>query len=189
MSMRLLIAMPSGVYRRDLVTFFASKADVDVAGEVETSEELETQLRSKSVDFVVAHQALITDIARLPCGKFVLLVRMLDEGQLQAAIAQAVRGYFLDSGPQYLIARAVVLPPGQCLFGPLVASWIAGLLREKKKASSEQRSLTNREREVLTLKEQHFTNRDIADRLYITEATVKKHVEHIHRKGSLKLQK
>jgi len=66
---------------------------------------------------------------------------------------------------------------GEVFIQPVIAS---RLLRELvRPQESPLDALSEREREVLVLLAQGTTNRDIAEKLYITEGTVKNHVSNI----------
>lgn len=59
---------------------------------------------------------------------------------------------------------------------------LATLLTSSEKSYSDDKALTDRDREVFKLKKQHLPNREIAARLNVSETTVKKHVHHILQK-------
>ena len=135
---------------------------------------------------MIVHQSLVTTISQLPRGDFVLVTKEPDKKWFLAAVTYGARGYLLETAAGDLIAKAINVLPGRCLLDPALTPWIAKLLSANDALSDEAGSLTDREREVLELKEQHLANREIAARLRITEATVKKHVEHIHQKLAIK---
>ena len=74
-----------------------------------------------------------------------------------------------------LIAKALRSRPPEALSDE-------GAGDQKSAADSKLDGLTDRERDVLELLTQGYTNRQIADQLGITANTVKKHVDHILQK-------
>ena len=68
---------------------------------------------------------------------------------------------------------------GGTVLDPLVVSKLVGRPREDQDALAD---LSDREREVLALMAEGRTNQAIAERLFITERTVEKHVKHIFAK-------
>lgn len=179
---RLIIAAPSDLYREAVSRFFTKDATMVSISEAKTWDELKRKLRTDSIDVVIAHQSLVTNISQLPRGDFILVTKEPDKECFLAAITYGARGYLLETAAGDLIAKAISVLPGRCLLDPALTPWIAKLLRAKDASSGVAGPLTDREQEILTLKEQHFTNRKIAAQLRITEATVKKHVEHIRQK-------
>jgi DNA-binding NarL/FixJ family response regulator len=63
-----------------------------------------------------------------------------------------------------------------------LSSDINSMLMKGLNGSEEQRLLTDREREILKLIAREFTNRDMAEELFISERTVETHRKNIFRK-------
>ncbi len=177
---RVVIAISSALYRKGLSSLFSS--EIFSVYEVETEMELADKLKTEPVDFVIVGQSLIKDISLLPKGKFILIAREPDRTYFLQAVEHGVRGYFLTSVAPELIVEAMNALPGHCYFDPALASWFTDLLNKSGESRSDDGALTSREREVLTLKRQHLSTREIAARLHISETSVKKHVNHIRRK-------
>jgi len=96
------------------------------------------------------------------------------------AIEAGATGYLLKDAPLEDLFRAVhAAAEGK----PLLAPDVAAHLMERVRWSSDE-ILSGRELEVLELVAQGQSNRDIAGRLWISEATVKSHLLHIY--GKLK---
>lgn len=180
MPTRVVIAIPSAIYRKGLSSLFP--VETFSVCEVETENDLTDKLRTESVDFVIVGQSLIRDISLLPKGKFILIAREPDRAYFLEAVAHVVRGYFLSSVAPELIVEAMNALPGHCYFDPALASWFTDLLSKSGESRSDDSALTSREQEVLALKQQHLSTREIAARLHISETTVKKHVHHIRQK-------
>ena len=87
-------------------------------------------------------------------------------------------GYLLKDAPAtHLIDTIRRVHAGEVFIQPAIAS---RLLRELvRPQESPLDALSEREREVLVLLAQGASNRDIAEKLYITEGTVKNHVSNI----------
>jgi DNA-binding NarL/FixJ family response regulator len=102
-----------------------------------------------------------------------------DERILSAVKAGAM-GYLLKGAPREEIFRAVrVVSQGDSLLQPLVAS---RLLHHVSGGTPAAPELTRRETEVLDLLAQGKTNKEIAQKLVVSERTVKFHVSSLLRK-------
>ncbi|MGI5285203.1 response regulator [Nonomuraea polychroma] len=117
-----------------------------------------------------------------PGIRVLVLTTFDDDGDVLPAIEQGATGYLLKDTPRAELRRAVqAAARGEAVLSPAVA----GVLRQKAR-EPEQRTLSPRELEVLRLIARGATNRDIAGRLFITEATVKTHLLHVFAKLEVK---
>ncbi|SCL40393.1 DNA-binding response regulator, NarL/FixJ family, contains REC and HTH domains [Micromonospora pallida] len=94
------------------------------------------------------------------------------------AIQAGATGYLLKDAPRNELVRAVrAAARGESVLSPTVAARLMGRLREPGHEAPSQREL-----EVLTLVAQGLANREIAARLFVSEATVKTHLLHLYAK-------
>ncbi|MEV4076820.1 response regulator [Nonomuraea fuscirosea] len=101
-----------------------------------------------------------------------------DDADVLPAIAESATGYLLKDTPRDELRRAVhAAARGETVLSPTVA----GILTRKDR-EPEPRTLSPRELEVLRLIARGATNREVAGRLFITEATVKTHLLHVYGK-------
>ncbi|MEV0168161.1 LuxR family two component transcriptional regulator [Nonomuraea fuscirosea] len=101
-----------------------------------------------------------------------------DDADVLPAIAEGATGYLLKDTPRDELRRAVhAAARGETVLSPTVA----GILTRKAR-EPEPRTLSPRELEVLRLIARGATNREVAGRLFITEATVKTHLLHVYGK-------
>ncbi|HEX6199684.1 MAG TPA: response regulator transcription factor [Thermoanaerobaculia bacterium] len=116
--------------------------------------------------------------------RVVLLTAELEDDQLLEAIRAGARGVVLkDMAPQLLVeAVRTVLGGGQWLEKGLGGRALTKLLQRERGLKEATRHLTPREMEVVRMVAQGLRNRAIAERVHITEGTVKVHLHNIYEK-------
>jgi DNA-binding NarL/FixJ family response regulator len=116
----------------------------------------------------------------------VLTTYDLDE-YVYAAIRVGASGFLLkDVQPPQLAEAIRVIAAGDALLAPSVTRRLlgqfAGMLQDKKATPVSLSALTERETEVLRLLAGGLSNAELAERLFVSEATVKSHVSSLLRK-------
>jgi DNA-binding NarL/FixJ family response regulator len=119
---------------------------------------------------------------RCPDTEVMILTVSDQEPDLYAALRVGAAGYLLkDIAPDQLIEAVLGAGRGE----PRIPATMAGRLLKELVAGPAQApadplaELSEREREVLALLAEGLRNREIAERLVISEATVKTHVRHV----------
>lgn len=185
-AIRLLIADDHPVVRDGLRGMFAGDPRFDVVGEaangvdaVALTHALEPavvlmDLRMPRMDGVTA----IKRLAELGLPTRVLVLTTYDtDSEVLPAIEAGATGYLLKDAPSDDLMRAVeATARGEAVLSPGVTMRLIGRLREPVSP------LSARELEILRLLASGTTNREVAARLFISEATVKTHVLHIYSK-------
>lgn len=110
----------------------------------------------------------------------VLALSMFGERQvIKEMIDAGISGYILkNTGKQELLEALAKLANGQNFFGEEVTQELMKSFR----ADGEGSHLTNREIEIIRLIENEYSNKKIADLLFISERTVETHRKNIFRK-------
>ncbi|MER6943885.1 response regulator transcription factor [Nonomuraea sp. NPDC000554] len=117
-----------------------------------------------------------------PGIRVLVLTTFDNDADVLPAIEQGATGYLLKDTPRAELRRAVqAAARGETVLSPSVA----GVLTHKAR-TPEQQTLSRRELEVLGLIARGATNREVAAKLFITEATVKTHLLHIFAKLEVK---
>lgn len=117
--------------------------------------------------------------------KVIILTIHDDKEYLLETMKMGANGYVLkDSDGDSLIKAIRDVKEGKTYIQPSIASALDEDLNysEKDEGIRKIESLTNREYEVLTLIAEGLNNKEIADKLYISEKTVKNHVSSIFKK-------
>jgi DNA-binding NarL/FixJ family response regulator len=184
---RLLIVDDHPVVRDGLRGMFVGDTDFDVIGEasegaeaVRLAETLEPDvilmdLRMPGVDGVSAIRQLK---ARGDAARVLVLTTYDTDTDVLPAIEAGATGYLLKDAPRDELLRAVrSAARGESVLSPSVATRLMTQLR-----APAREPLSQRELEVLSLIARGKSNREAAQALFISEATVKTHLLHIYAK-------
>lgn len=144
-------------------------------------------VRMKRVDGATATAA----VRALEDAPPVLVLTTFDDDEvLSAALRAGAAGFQLKAAPaEDLIRAAREVAAGNSWLDPAVTERVLAAYRSRPAAAASPPPagpLTARETDVLTLVANGLTNGEIAERLYISEATVKTHVTHIFTKLGLR---
>jgi len=105
-------------------------------------------------------------------ARIIVLTTFVGDVEIQRALAAGARGYLLKSTPPHELTDAIrSVHEGKKRIPAEVAANLAEHLADEP--------LTERERDVLRHVAGGNRNREIADRLFISEETVKVHMKHI----------
>lgn len=116
--------------------------------------------------------------------KVIILTRDLDEEQTVDALRLDVQGVVLKTMPMHLLIQCIhkVAAGGQWLEKNSLGQAFEKMLHREAGARRLATILTERETEVMCLVAQGLSNRKIAERLILSEGTVKIHVHNIYGK-------
>ena len=121
----------------------------------------------------------------------VVVVTTFDrDDYLFSALSAGASGFLLkNAGPEELVAAVRIAAAGDALLAPEVTRRVIARFADGEASAPSRRlvpvgvpELTEREGEVLRLVAQALSNAEIAERLYIGEATVKTHVSNVLQK-------
>lgn len=116
--------------------------------------------------------------------RVVLLTVSLEEEQLVEAVRLGVAGVVLKEMAPQLLLEAVrrVHAGGQYLEGGIVGRALRRMVQREEAAREAARLLTPRELEIVRMLADGLRNRAIAEKLFISEGTVKVHLHRIYEK-------
>ncbi|MEO3768642.1 response regulator transcription factor [Streptomyces sp. B8F3] len=180
------------VVRRGLRDLLEDEPDIRVAGEAATAEEAVARgpalrpdvavldVRLPDGDGIAVCRELRSRMPDLPC---LMLTSFDDDEALLDAILAGAAGYVLKQIKNSdLVAAVRTVAAGQSMLDPATTGRLLDSLRGEPEDSGEQGPLADlapREREILALIGDGLTNREIGDRLYLSEKTVKNNISRL----------
>jgi DNA-binding NarL/FixJ family response regulator len=183
---RVVLVDDHEVVRRGVRDLLTLEADIDVVGEASNVAEAMARILALRPDVAVLD-------VRLPDGNGVVLCRDLksampelnvlmltsfsDDDALFDAIMAGASGYVLKHiGGGDLVDAIRRVGRGGSLLDPAVTARVLERLRTPPKEDPALESLTDQERRILDLVAEGLTNRQIAERMFLAEKTVKNYV-------------
>lgn len=119
--------------------------------------------------------------------KVVILTTFRDDDYIKQALKNGAEGYILKSQPADSIVESLrAVAKGNIVLEKDVASSLSAMIREEKKRNPDDWQLTGRELEVLELVGLGLSNREIADKLFLGEGTVRNYVTALLEKLNLR---
>lgn len=177
---------------REGVRFTLERAGIRVVGEAADGDQAIALADELEPDVVVMDLAMpgrdglaaTADLVARGCRARVLVLTMSGE---DAAVLAAVRagalGYVVKGvGPGEVVSAVRAAAAGHAVFGPDLAVRVLALLADSSHEpgrDDELPQLSAREREVLQLVAQGWSNQRIAEHLVLSPITVRNHVSHI----------
>ncbi|MBG0564278.1 response regulator [Actinoplanes aureus] len=184
---RLLIADDHPIVRDGLSSMYASAPGFEVLGVAADGAEVVRMAQALHPDLILMDLRMpgmdgltaIKELARLGVGARVLVLTTYDnDSHVLPAIEAGATGYLLkDALREELLRGARAAAKGETVLSPAVAARLVNRVR-----TPAPQLLSQRELEVLELVAAGNTNREVAARLFITEATVKSHLLNVYAK-------
>ena len=198
---RVLLADDQVLVRAGFRVLLDAEPDIEVVGEADDGEEavrmaselvpdvVLMDIRMPNVDGLEATRRLVAD-ARLDRTRIVILTTFdLDEYVFEALRAGA-SGFLLKDVPRRQLVEAVhVVAAGEALLSPSVTKTLIERFAAAPSPRPDERALeplTAREREALGLLAKGLTNAEMAEAMFVGEATVKTHVGNVLMKLGLR---
>jgi DNA-binding NarL/FixJ family response regulator len=192
---RVLLADDQRVVREGLGTLLGLLDGIELVGTAADGEEALALAREHDPDVVLMDLRMprcdgISAIRRLSergdRPRAIALTTFADDASVLGALRAGARGYLTkDAGADQIRAAVEAVARGEAALDPAVQHHVIAALSEPAPAESAPDlpdGLTPREVEVLALIAEGLTNAEIADRLVVSGATVKTHVNHIFAK-------
>ncbi|HKP67798.1 MAG TPA: response regulator transcription factor [Pyrinomonadaceae bacterium] len=161
-----------------------NQTDMMLIAEATTAAEAPALFRESKPDVVLMDlrladgsgiDAMTAILSEFPAARVVILTMAEGDADIRQALKAGARGYVLKSMPPKELLHVIrSVHAGKKHIHPQIASQLAEYFADD--------ALTAREIQVLSLVAEGCRNRDIAEKLFISEETVKVHIKHIMEK-------
>ena len=130
-------------------------------------------IRMKGMDgLAAAEQILRAD----PSAKILLLTTFLDDEYIVRAIRAGARGYLLKQDYASIVPALKAVVSGQTVFGKDISDKIPELINKKPEAGLGDLPLSDREKAVIALVADGLSNHEIAEKMHLSEGTVRNYL-------------
>jgi len=189
--MRVIVCDDQATVRDGLVMLLKLEPDIDIVGTAEDGAEAVQMVADKGPDLILMDlkmpimngvEATRQIMMKYPQVKVLVLTTYADDEWLFDAIQAGASGYLLKDTPREELIRAVRgTAAGKTYIDPSIAKKVLDQVssRQTQPATLVTSKLTEREVEVLRLIAKGLSNADIADRLFLSDGTVRNHVSAI----------
>jgi DNA-binding NarL/FixJ family response regulator len=186
--MEVLICDDQALIRDGLEMLLKLEKDIEVVGQAQDGAEAVEQVAQHQPDLVLMDlkmpgmngiEATRQIRTHYPSVQVLVLTTYDDDEWVFDAIRAGAAGYLLKDTPREAVLQAVRgTVEGRSFVDPAVAGKLLGQVADQQTQPSTLLTdkLTPREVDVLRLLAQGLTNTEIADRLYLSEGTVRNHV-------------
>jgi DNA-binding NarL/FixJ family response regulator len=180
-AIRVLLADDQRVVREGLGTLLGLLEGIELVGTAADGEEALALAAQHAPDVVLMDLRMprmdgIEAIRRIGVPA-IALTTYADDASVLGALRAGARGYLTkDAGAEQIRDAVCAVARGEAVLDPAIQHHVVAAVREPS------HDLTPREAEVLGLIAQGLTNAEIAERLVVSTATVKSHVNHIFAK-------
>ncbi|MFI7444741.1 response regulator [Nonomuraea indica] len=177
------------VVRRGVASLLGSEDDIEVIGEAGTAESAIARIPALKPDVAVLDVRLPDgngiDVcrevrSRLPGLACLMLTSFADDDALFDAVMAGASGYVLKQiHGSDLVGAVRTVASGQSLLDPQTTAAMLQRLRDHAAQKDPLAALTEQERQILDLIGDGLTNRQIGERLFLAEKTVKNYVSNL----------
>jgi NarL family two-component system response regulator LiaR len=188
-TIRLLIADDHAIVREGLRALIATEPGLELVAEASDGIEAVSKVHALKPDVILLDMMMprkdglgaIEEIMKdQPNARILVLTSFAEDDKVFPAIKAGALGYLLkDSSPQELLQAIRNVYQGEASLHPTIARKLMRELNQPPSLPPTTDPLTEREVEVLRLVAQGLSNDDIAEKLVVSERTVRTHVSHI----------
>jgi len=186
---RILIADDHAIVREGLRSLIATEPGMELLGEASDGIQAVDKARVLQPDVILLDMMMprkdglgaINDIIKEnPNARILVLTSFAEDEKVFPAIKAGALGYLLkDSSPQELLQAIRNVYHGEASLHPTIARKLMRELNQPATLPPTTDPLTEREVEVLRLVAQGLSNDEVAEKLVVSERTVRTHVSHI----------
>ena len=184
------------LFREGIKKILSLEPDLEIVGEAVDGDEVISLLNRSKPDVLLLDikmekinglQVLPQIVQLFPHLKIVILTAQITQVESISAIKEGARGIIMKHAASEFLIKGIRKVYNGELWADnstmsLVVESLSKRLRGERPLDREKKDLSQREKEVITLVATGHRNKEIADKLFISEQTVKTHLSNIFQK-------
>jgi DNA-binding NarL/FixJ family response regulator len=180
------------MFRQGMKDFSEKKEGLRVSGEANNGQELLDHLQGATPDLIILDiamprlrglEALHEIKNRFPQVKVLILSMYGNQEFIRQAVAEGAAGFILKESSRSEVVRAIeAIRQGTTYFSPKLSETLKNIIMEK----ADNNCLTWREKEVIKYLAWGWSTQQVADELFVSKHTVRRHRQNILHKLNLK---
>ncbi|MBP5533286.1 MAG: response regulator transcription factor [Lachnospiraceae bacterium] len=193
--MRVLIVDDDNLVAVSLKTILSSDSEIEVTGigndgsdavrlyEEQKPDVLLMDIRMSGMSGLDAGAEIIS---RHNDARILYLTTFNDDEYIIKAISIGAKGYIIKQDFESIIPAVKSVYKGQSVFGNSITEKLPGIINKKKEFDYESFGITPQEKEIIEEIAKGLSNKEIADKLCLSEGTVRNYLSNILRKLDLR---
>lgn len=130
--------------------------------------------------------ALSLLLKEFPDAKVLFLTTFLDDEYIVKAIELGAKGYIIKQHFEHIVPALKAVHSGQNVYGDEIVQKIPELMKTPSQFDYTALDISEKEQEIITLVAEGLNNKEIADRLYLSEGTIRNYLSAILEKLNLR---
>jgi DNA-binding NarL/FixJ family response regulator len=195
-TIKLIIVDDHEIFRNGLKMILGRLKHIDIVGEAANGQEFLNLLKTTTCDVVLMDiempvmngiDATAKAMTANPGLKIIALTMFQEDDYIQSMMDAGVRGFLIKNvGKETLDKAILTVYRGGTYYSEELFNFFTKKFSEPPKIDEPEIDLTSREKEILQLLAQGMGNKEIADKLFISERTVVGHKSHLLAKTGTK---
>jgi DNA-binding NarL/FixJ family response regulator len=192
----ILLVDDHAILRDGLKNILSFEDDIRVVGEAISGEEALKLTEELSPDVIIMDinlpgmngvETTAVIKAKNPDARILVLTMYTHDEYLMSALKAGADGYLLKDAPSEHVVDAInAVYRGESMITPSMTKKLVNIHLQQTQVKKDESNLTDREQEVLVGLVEGLSNKEIADKLFISDKTVKIHVSKIFKKLEVK---
>lgn len=194
--MRIVIVDDDALIREGLEMILEHEDDLDVVGTATNGREAVEVCHRTTPDIVLMDIRMpimdgveATRLIKEKYGKIkiLLLTTFKDSEYIRSAMKYGAEGYILKSNSSESIIESIwTVFQGNVVFEKEVASAISDMMEKEKKVSWQDLNITQKEYNIMKLISEGLSNKEIAEKIYMSEGTIRNNISRLLEKLELR---
>ncbi|KAB3532747.1 response regulator transcription factor [Alkaliphilus pronyensis] len=196
MNIKVMIVDDDELIRSSLKYILATDTAIEVVNTSSNGDEAYNNLQNIDVDVIlmdirmpICNGVIATKkiINQYPNKKIIILTTFDDDDYIFEALKNGAKGFLLKNvSPDKIIEAIKIVNQGSLLLHPDVTTKLKSMLHMEKSTDWQEYSLTDSEVSIMKLISEGYANKEIAEKIFLSEGTVKNKISDILDKLNLR---